>query len=53
MSMDERVALLEDRLKDLTELILYIAKEAHVLPPGLVDRSLNSLQRYYNKRPED
>lgn len=35
MSMDERVALLEDRVKDLTKLILYIAKETHVLPLGL------------------
>ena len=39
----ERLALLESRMKELWQLLLYFAKEADVLDPGLADRSMKSL----------
>ncbi len=39
----ERLALLESRVKELWQLLLYFAKEAGVLDPGLADRSMKSL----------
>ena len=39
----ERLALLESRVKELWQLLLYFAKEADILDPGLADRSMKSL----------
>ena len=39
----ERLALLESRVKELWQLLLYFAKEAGVLDSGLADRSMKSL----------
>ena len=39
----ERLALLESRVKELWQLLLYFAKEADVLDPVLADRSMKSL----------
>ena len=36
----ERLALLESRVKELWQLLLYLVKEAGVLDPGLADRSM-------------
>ena len=41
--LEEKSVLLDSRCKDLMRMTLFIAKEARVLDPGLVDRSLESL----------
>lgn len=41
----ERLALLESRVKELWQLLLYFSKEAGVLDPGLADRSMKSLSK--------
>ena len=41
----ERLALLESRVKELCQLLLYFAKEAGVLNPVLADRSMKSLSK--------
>ena len=43
ISLEDRVALLESKVKELFQLMLFFAKETHILDPGLVDRSLESL----------
>lgn len=41
--LEEKSELLDSRCKDLMRMILFVAKEARVLDPGLVERSLESL----------
>ena len=41
--LEEKSVLLDSRCKDLMRMILFIAKEARVLDPGLVERSMESL----------
>ncbi len=41
--LEEKSVLLDSRCKDLMRMILFIAKEARVLDPGLVERSIESL----------
>ena len=45
ISLEDRVALLESKVKELFQLILFLAKETHILDSDLVDRSLKSLRR--------
>lgn len=42
-SLEERCELLEGRYKDLFRMVLFLAKEARVLDPGLCERSMESL----------
>lgn len=41
--LEEKSELLDSRCKDLMRMILFIAKEARILDPGLVERSMESL----------
>jgi hypothetical protein len=43
--LEKRIETLEARNKDLWGLILYIGKEARVLDAGVVQRSLESLNK--------
>lgn len=43
--LEVKSELLDSRCKDLMRMILFIAKEARVLDPGLVERSIESLER--------
>lgn len=47
--LEEKSELLDSRCKDLMRMILLIAKEARVLDPGLVDRSMESLDSHLIK----
>ena len=42
-ALEEKSELLDSRCKDLMRMILFVAKEARVLDPGLVERSMVSL----------
>lgn len=42
--LEEQTELLDARCKDLLRMVLMVAKEARVLDPGVVDRSLESLR---------
>ena len=41
--LEEKSELLDSRCKDLMRMILFIAKEARILDPGLLERCLESL----------
>ena len=43
--LEEKSKLLDSRCKDLMRMILFIAKEARGLDPGLVERSMESLRK--------
>lgn len=43
-ALEERCACLDGRVKDLMRMVLFLAKEARVLDPGLCERSLGSLE---------
>ena len=43
-ALEERCELLEGRYKDLFRMVLFLAKEARVLDPGLCERSMESLR---------
>lgn len=42
-ALESRCELLEDWYKDLFQMLLFLAKEARVLDPGLCERSMESL----------
>ena len=42
-ALEERCELLDSRCKDLLRMLLFLAKEARVLDPGLCERSMESL----------
>lgn len=44
ISLEKRTSLLESRYKELLQMLLFVCKETHVLDPGLVNRSLESLR---------
>ena len=41
--LEERCDLLDSRSNDLLRMVLFLAKEARVLDPGLCERSMESL----------
>lgn len=41
--LEDKEKLLDARCKDLFRMVLFVAKEARVLDPGLVERSMESL----------
>ena len=43
VALEERCDLLDSRCKDLLRMVLFLAKEARVLDPGLCERSMESL----------
>ena len=43
--LEDKEKLLDTRCKDLMRMILFIAKEARVLDPGLVESSMESLRK--------
>lgn len=43
-ALESRCGLLEERYKDLFQMLLFLAKEARVLDPGLCERSMESLR---------
>lgn len=42
-ALEERCELLEGQYNDLFRMVLFLAKEARVLDPGLCERSMESL----------
>jgi hypothetical protein len=43
--LEDKEKLLDARCKDLFRMVLFVAKEARVLDPGLVERSMESLMK--------
>lgn len=52
VALEERCDLLDNRCKDLLRMVLFLAKEARVLDPGLCERSMESLgENTKNRHP--
>jgi hypothetical protein len=44
VALEERCDLLDSRCKDLLRMVLFLAKEARELDPGLCEKSMESLR---------